>query len=149
MLGEFEKIWKRKSWLNIIFKQPLLPSLLVFPRVLQVQEAPIGHIFISINVLWYKETSGHRNPFLKILTLFPGGPEGPDSPVGPGEPWLKMKIYQFNGYISQESLTKLSKNGHSQADQTLHHLPCHQVDHLNPELREKSINSCKLFHIHH
>lgn len=22
----------------------------------------------------------------KILTLFPGGPEGPDSPVGPGEP---------------------------------------------------------------
>lgn len=21
-----------------------------------------------------------------VLTLFPGGPEGPDSPVGPGEP---------------------------------------------------------------
>lgn len=25
-----------------------------------------------------------------ILTLFPGGPEGPDSPVGPGEPYLNI-----------------------------------------------------------
>lgn len=29
--------------------------------------------------------TGNHNR-LKLLTLFPGGPVGPDSPVGPGDP---------------------------------------------------------------
>lgn len=43
-----------------------------------------GEHFSILTLITFAKTrtSEHK----AILTLFPGGPEGPDSPVGPGEP---------------------------------------------------------------
>lgn len=87
---------------------PWLPSLLVFPQVLQVHEGPVQ-----------REKKGNSNKILLekgnnlafingicrvILTLFPGGPEGPDSPVGPGEPWSQFYIDSSHLIVLQFSL---------------------------------------------
>lgn len=77
--------------LYLWFGIPWLPSLLVYPQDLRVQEGPVQRKKnkIRMNKLLLEKVSilVFINGIYKMpLTLFPGGPEGPDSPVGPGEP---------------------------------------------------------------
>lgn len=73
-------------WVGI----PWLPSLPVFPQDLQGHEGPVQRKKEKkkkMNKLLLEKVSNLVFINVKmVLTLFPGGPEGPDSPVGPGEP---------------------------------------------------------------